>query len=84
LPSPTPSPGVRVAFAGTIEALTPPTLRVAGRTVVTDAHTHLHGQGRTHSLADFNVGDEVEVEGVRNPDGTVLADDLKRTREAGH
>jgi hypothetical protein len=75
---------VRVEFAGTIESLTPPTLRVAGRTVMTDSNTHLHGQGQTHSLADFNVGDEVEVEGVQQPNGTVLADDIKRTEEAGH
>jgi hypothetical protein len=51
---------------------------------MTDSHTHLHGQGHTHSLADFNVGDEVEVEGVQRTDGTVLADDIKRTKEAGH
>ena len=51
---------------------------------MTDAHTHLHGQGQTHSLADFHVGDEVEIEGVQRADGTVLADDIKRTEEAGH
>jgi hypothetical protein len=73
-----------VEFEGTIESLSPPTLRVAGRTVMTDAHTHLHGQGQTHSLADFHVGDEVEIEGVQQPDGTVLADDIKRTKEVGH
>ena len=64
--------------------MTPPTLRVAGRTVVTDSHTHLHGSGQTHSLSDFHVGDEVEIEGVQRADGTVLADDIKRTEEAGH
>jgi hypothetical protein len=41
-------------------------------------------KGRTHSLADFNVGDKVEIEGVLNADGTILAEDLKRTEEAGH
>lgn len=62
--------------------MTPPTLRVSGRTVVTDGNTHLHGQGQTHSLSDFHVGDEVEVEGRLNPDGSVHATDLKRTEEA--
>ena len=75
---------MQVEFEGTIESLTPPTLRVAGRTVETHSNTHLHGQGQTHSLADFNVGDEVEIEGVQRPDGTVLADDIKRTKEVNH
>jgi len=72
------------SISGRIDTLTPPTLSVAGRTIITDAHTHLHGEGRTHSLADFNVGDKVEIEGVLNADGTILAEDLKRTEEAGH
>jgi hypothetical protein len=50
-------------------------LRVSGRTVETNSHTHFHGQGHTESLLDFHVGDRVEVEGTLRSDGTVLADD---------
>jgi hypothetical protein len=62
-----------------IQSITPPSLVVSGRTVVTDGRTHLHGQGRIHSLLDLRVGDTVEVEGTLMSDGaSVLATDIKR------
>lgn len=67
-----------VEFTGTIESITPPSLRVSGRTVVTNADTEFEGEGRTGSLADFKVGDRVEVEGTLLSDGSVLARELKK------
>jgi uncharacterized protein DUF5666 len=77
-PTPSPDPGARVEFSGTIQSITPPSLRVSGRTVVTHSGTEFKGEGRTHSLADFKVGDRVEVEGRSQPDGSVRADEIKR------
>jgi len=68
----------QVTFAGTIQALQPPRLVVAGRAVLTDSNTKFSGQGRTHSLADFAVGDTVEVTSSLSASSTVLASEIKR------
>lgn len=66
-----------VEFEGRIESITPPTLRVAGRTVVTDPSTKFSGEGKVKSLADLKVGMRVEVEGTAQADGSVLARKIK-------
>ena len=62
-----------------IQSITPPSLVVSGRTVMTDGRTEFKGQGHIHSLLDLHVGDTVEVEGRLMADGaTILASEIKR------
>ena len=75
--SPSPSPGKKVEFDGTVESVTPPSLQVSGRTVVTNADTKIKRSGQAIALADIKPGDKVEVEGVSQPDGSVLASKIK-------
>lgn len=70
-----------VEFEDLIESVTPPSLVVAGRTVLTDSNTEF--KGKIESVADLNVGDLVEVEGIESTTGTVLAHEIKRVEEAG-
>jgi hypothetical protein len=80
-PSPTPSPDDddELEFTGVIQSITPPSLVVSGRTVMTDSRTEFKGNGHIHSLLDLRVGDTVEVEGGLMTDGaTVLASEIKR------
>src|SRR6185369_15458101 len=87
-PGPTPSPSPtpdddddddEEEFTGVIQSITPPSLAVSGRTVMTDGHTEFKGQGHIHSILDLRVGDTVEVEGRLMQDGTtVLASEIKR------
>jgi len=73
-PSATPSPGGTEAdFKGRIESITPPSLRVAGRTVLTNSSTKIKRDGQSIALSDLEVGQTVEVEGIAQPDGSVLA-----------
>lgn len=58
---------------GLIESISPPDLRVAGRTVRTDASTKIERDDKRISLADLRVGERVEVKGVRQADGSILA-----------
>jgi 3-dehydroquinate synthase class II len=72
----------QVEFHGTISALDP--LTVAGKTIMTDANTRVVGQeGETLTLADLKVGDEVEVNGTKQADGSVLASRIKVESGAG-
>jgi hypothetical protein len=71
-PSPSPS-GNKVELDGNVESVTPPSLKVAGRTVVTNADTKIKRGDQTITLGDVNVGDRVEVEGISQSDGSVLA-----------
>jgi len=88
-PGPTPSPSPtpdddddddeELEFTGIIQSITPPSLRVSERSVLTDGRTEFKGEGRIHSLLDLRVGDTVEVEGTLMADGsTVLASEIKR------
>ena len=88
-PSPTPSPIASpspsaspephdgheddVEFKGSIEAINPPNLTVAGRLVQTDSSTEFKRQGDRIGLADLKVQDVVEVDGTAQADGSVLA-----------
>ena len=60
-------------FRGTVQSVTPPSLRVDGRTVLTDSSTRITRRGRSISLADIHAGDRVEVEGKSRSGGGLLA-----------
>jgi hypothetical protein len=66
-----------VEFTGVISSITPPSLVVDGRTVLTDGSTHIDGKGDVHSLSDLSVGMTVEVEGTLQSDSSVLARRIK-------
>ena len=69
-------PGERAEakLRGAAEAVTPPSLRVLGRTIVTNASTRIRGPNEeTIPLGAIQVGDFVKVEGVLLPDGTIQA-----------
>jgi len=76
-PTPTPSPGGKVELEGTVESVTPPSLKVSGRIVMTNADTKIKRDDRTITLADVKVGDKVEVQGAAQADGSVLATKIK-------
>jgi Domain of unknown function (DUF5666) len=65
-----------VEFSGTITSVTPE-LVIAGRTVKTDASTKYLGEGEEHKALTqaevLKVGNKVEVDGVEEPDKSVLA-----------
>ena len=71
--SPSPGQGAETEFRGRVESVTPPTLRVAGRNVVTDAETRIRRRGDPIPLTAIQPGDLVEVEGRQQADGTLLA-----------
>ena len=66
-----------VEFKGSIESITPPTLMVSGRKVMTNGSTRIRRGDKTVTLADLKVGDKVEVAGTRQADGSVLASKIK-------
>ncbi len=53
--------------------LTPPSLRVAGRTVETDANTEIERDDDRVALSELAVGERVKVEGTILPNGNLLA-----------
>jgi hypothetical protein len=69
--------GEEVDLSGTVESVTPPSLKVSGRTIVTNAATKIKRGDQTIALASLKVGDKVEVEGTSQPDGRVLASKIK-------
>ncbi len=71
--------GQEADFGGTISAITPPSLIVDARTVVTDASTRIERDGKAITLADLHVGDTVKVEGAVQSGGAVLASEIKVT-----
>ncbi len=71
-----------VEFHGAVEA-TAPTLRIAGRTVRTDKDTRVLGRDDAPlSPATLKIGDQVEVEGVTQADGSILARTIKLEDES--
>jgi hypothetical protein len=58
---------------GTIGSIALPGLLVAGRSVQTDAQTVVRVAGAQGSLADLQAGEPVEVEGLLQADGSLLA-----------
>lgn len=70
-------PGQEASFEGSIESIRPPALRVAGRDVLTDAETRIKRGSQRIGLSDLKVGERVRVEGRLQPNGTVLAREIK-------
>jgi hypothetical protein len=63
--SPLPAPIPRMEFRGVVEEILPNGYRVAGQTVIVTTTTRIEGP--------IAVGDFVKVEGIPQPDGTILA-----------
>ena len=63
-------------FRGKVDAVAP-ALTVAGRTVTTTATTVFKRGDTSITLADIKVGDEVEVHGALQADGSVLASEIE-------
>ncbi len=72
-PSPSASPENETEFRGTIESIGSNRLVVAGRSVRVDGNTRIQRSGNRISFSDLKVGNSVEVEGLQQPDWTVLA-----------
>ena len=66
-----------VEFKGTIDSITPPTLMVSGRKVMTNGSTRIRSGDKTITLADLKPGEKVEVDGTKQADGSVLASKIK-------
>ena len=68
--------GQEVRLTGRIESTSP--LRVASRTILTTGSTRVLGRSNeTITLASLRTGDSVEVEGVSQADGSVIASKIK-------
>jgi translation initiation factor IF-1 len=67
--------GAEIEFKGVVEEVLPNGYRVSGRTVVVTATTRIDGP--------IAVGDLVEVKGVLQADGTVLASRIHREDRSG-
>jgi hypothetical protein len=70
-----------VEFEGAIQSVTPPTLTVANKTVLTDSNTRISRNDSTVMLSDLQVGEHVEVEGMRQADGSVLATQIEAEQD---
>jgi len=81
-----PPPRAEVEIEGAITSLTAPDrLQVGGKTVVIDSSTRFEGEhDRALAFADLKVGDRIEVEGVAQADGTILAREIEREDEEEH
>jgi cytochrome c-type biogenesis protein CcmE len=66
-----------VEVEGMVDSLAPPDLFVAGQVIVTDSATEMEHDGDMLTLASFQVGEQVRVEGVRRSDGSILARKLE-------
>ncbi|HJS58763.1 MAG TPA: DUF5666 domain-containing protein [Vicinamibacteria bacterium] len=70
-------------FTGTIESIGASSLIVSGRTVVVDSSTEIKDGGNTTTLAALVVGTTVEVEGVPQSDGSILARKIRVENNGG-
>jgi hypothetical protein len=81
-----PNPGAEVEFTGTLTALTGSspgaTLTIGGRTVLTNAATVVRRRGDVVPFSRLAVGQVVEVRGVSQGGGAVLANRLTIEDEA--
>ncbi len=63
---------------GNVEAITAPSLQVAGQVVVTKTSTQIHTQrGAQLKLAVLRIGDAVAVQGTMRSDGAIDADEIE-------
>lgn len=70
--------GSEVALRAKVDSVGSSSLVVAGRTVRVDASTRLFGRNNeTIALSAFRPGDSVEVEGIPQSDGSLLATKVK-------
>jgi hypothetical protein len=69
-------------FTGTIASISGSDLVVSGQTVHTDAQTFFRVNGVAGTLAQLTVGTNVEVEGLQQADGTLLARQVKTEDDA--
>lgn len=79
-PSPTPSPNPaddEAEFVGTVESVSPPSLTVSGVAVLTDARTEIKRGNARITVAEIQLGETAKVEGAQQPDGSVLAREIK-------
>lgn len=79
-PSPTPSPNDaddEAEFVGTVESVSPPSLVVSGVSVLTDARTEIKRGHARIAVAKIQLGETAKVEGAQQPDGSVLAREIK-------
>lgn len=74
-------PGDETSFEGAVESIRSPLLRVAGRSVMTDANTRIKRGEQRIALTDLKVGERVRVEGRTQPDGSVLAREIKAGKD---
>jgi hypothetical protein len=65
-----------VELSGAIDSLAAPDLVVAGVTVHTDPNTEFRVGGVEGTFGDLKVGEQVEVEGVLQADGSILAREI--------
>jgi cytochrome c-type biogenesis protein CcmE len=71
------SDSAEVEVEGSVDSLAPPDLFVSGQVIVTDSATVMEHDGDMLTLASFQVGEMVRVEGVRRSDGSILARKLE-------
>jgi hypothetical protein len=66
--------GQQVELKGSVQSVGTNQLMVDGQTVMVNASTFIQGdEGKKLTLADLKVGDSVEVQAVKQTDGTLLA-----------
>jgi Domain of unknown function (DUF5666)/Abnormal spindle-like microcephaly-assoc'd, ASPM-SPD-2-Hydin len=70
--------GAGSGIQGTITSIAAPNFTVAGVTVITDSQTVYAGAGDPKSLADFRPGDNVDVCGSLQTDGSLAASSVTR------
>jgi len=62
---------------GFIDSINAPELTVNGITFTVTSETEIEDDDRERTLTDLQVGDRVEVEGYRNRDGVLIAEEIE-------
>src|SRR6267154_1811241 len=70
-------PGEEMHVSGKVAAVGTDPFTIGDSVITTDARTEFEGNG-LHSLADLKVGDSVFAEVMRQADGSLLAEEVKR------
>ncbi|NBB86714.1 MAG: hypothetical protein GVY12_10940 [Bacteroidetes bacterium] len=66
-----------VEVKGSIDSINDPELTVNGITFTVTSETEIEDDDRTLALADLSAGDRVEVEGFRDRDGVLIAEEIE-------
>jgi uncharacterized protein DUF5666 len=85
-PNPSASPGEpehqhEMSFKGAVESINAPDLTVAGKLVHTTSATDIRREGNRIALTDLKIGEQVEVEGMAQSDGSILATKVRSEAE---